>query len=81
MALIPEQLVGSDAHASADPLLEADCMAGFASHPSHHLPSLQIVILGHGSKKLHLMFPVNAAKEDRCQWDGYFTALPSSPTH
>ena len=62
-----------------DPLLETVCMAGFTSHPSHHLPSLQIFILGHLSKKLHLMLPVDAAREDRCQWDGYFTALPSYP--
>lgn len=61
------------------PLLETGCPAGFASHPSHPHLSLQIAILGHVSKKLHLMFPVNAAKEDGCQWDGYFTALPSSP--
>jgi len=64
-----------------DPLLQTDCTAGFTSHPSHHLPSLQTVILDHLYKKLRLMFPVNAAKEDRCQWGGYFTALPTSPTH
>lgn len=45
------------------------------------LPPKPLLILSHLSKKRHQIFPVNVAKEDKCQRDGDLTApAPSMPS-